>query len=352
MTIVVLGLSITSSWGNGHATTYRALLGGLADRGHDVQFLERDVEWYAGNRDLPASSRWSTSLYDSVEALHEWAPVVRDADAVIVGSYVPEGAKVIDWVLDTAEEVVAFYDIDTPVTLDRLERGTCEYLRADQIGRFDLYLSFSGGATLSRLERRYGAQRARALYCAVDATRYVPSGEPVRWHLGYLGTFSPDRQAALDMRLVEPARRWDSGRFVVAGPQFPDECRWPSNVERIEHLAPPLHPRFYCAQRFTLNVTRAAMVDAGHSPSVRLFEAAACGTPIISDAWSGLEDFFEPGREILVAQSADEMLAYLREWSERDRRAVAERARARVLGAHTAVHRAAELEAHLDDARC
>jgi spore maturation protein CgeB len=351
MTIAVLGLSITSSWGNGHATTYRALLGALAERGHQVQFFERDVEWYAGNRDLPDSALWQTTLYNSLDVLHAWAETIRTADCVLVGSYVPDGPEVVDWVFETARGARAFYDIDTPVTLAGLAAGTCEYLRADQVSGFDLYLSFSGGRVLRRLESEHGARLARPLYCAVDPDRYTPTSQPPQWDMGYLGTYSIDRQPALDLRLVEPARRWGAGRFVVAGPQFPDTLDWPPNVNRIEHLAPPEHPSFYCAQRFTLNVTRAAMVDAGHSPSVRLFEAAACGTPIISDAWIGLDEFFEPDAEILVTRSADETLAYVRDLPEDARLALAERARARVLAQHTAAHRAAEFEQHLVDAR-
>jgi spore maturation protein CgeB len=351
MNFAVLGLSITSSWGNGHATTYRALLRALAERGHAIEFFERDVDWYAGNRDLPASPHWRTTLYDSLDDLYRHHDRIRTADVVMVGSYVPDGPEVIDWVTDTGRGVRVFYDIDTPVTLDKLRKGTCEYIRADQVATFDVYFSFTGGTILTRLEQEFGARRARPLYCAVDPERYTPTGEPQQWHLGYLGTYSPDRQPALHVRLVEPARRWASGRFVVAGPQFPEELEWPPNVARIEHLSPPDHPSFYCAQRFTLNVTRSAMVDAGYSPSVRLFEAAACGTPIISDEWTGLDHFFEPDREILVTHSADETLDYLRDLPESDRKVIASRARRRVLSAHTAAHRASELEEDLRDSR-
>jgi spore maturation protein CgeB len=351
MRIAILGLSITSSWGNGHATTYRALVRALSERGHEVQFFERDVEWYADNRDLPESPYWRTTLYDSLDALYLHRSSIRAADVVVVGSYVPDGPQIIDWIMDNASGVRAFYDIDTPVTLAALTTDSCTYIRRDQVPEFDLYLSFSGGATLTRLEQEFGATLPRPLYCAVDADRYRPTGEPQRWHLGYLGTYSPDRQNALNIRLLEPARRWSHGRFVVAGPQFPVELSWPPNVDRIEHLAPPAHPSFYCAQRFTLNVTRSAMVDAGHAPSVRLFEAAACGTPIISDEWSGLDEFFEPAAEILVTHSADETLQYLCELSDNARKTIAERARARVLSAHTAAHRAQELEEHVENAR-
>ena len=351
MNIVVFGLSITSSWGNGHATTYRALLGALAKRGHRIRFFERDVEWYARNRDLPAAELWETVLYDPLEALHPWAETIRDAECVLVGSYVPAGQQLIDWVFETAHGVRAFYDIDTPVTIAALADGSCEYLRADQISGFDVYLSFSGGPVLRRLETEYRARLARPLYCAVDAERYTPGSQAPQWDMGYLGTYSRDRHPALELRLLEPARRWPEGRFVIAGPQFPGDLDWPPNVDRVEHLAPPAHPSFYGAQRFTLNVTRAAMVESGHSPSVRLFEAAACGTPIISDAWAGLEEFFEPNAEILVAHSVEETLTYVRDSPEAARTLMADRARARVLAHHTAAHRAIDFENHLSEAR-
>jgi spore maturation protein CgeB len=135
-------------------------------------------------------------------------------------------------------------------------------------------------------------------------------------------------------------------RFVVAGPQYPDDIGWPPNCERIEHLPPHEHRRFYNRQRFTLNVTRADMIAAGWSPSVRLFEAAACGTPIVSDRWAGIESLFVPGREILLASTPTDVLRLLQEIDEDERRAIGERARKRVLAAHTAAHRAGQLEAH------
>jgi spore maturation protein CgeB len=347
MNIAIFGLSITSSWGNGHATTYRALVRALADRGHTVTFFERDLPWYAGNRDLPHPPYCQAVLYEDVAHLERLAAeALRAADLAIVGSYVPDGIAVGDLVLRGANGVTAFYDIDTPVTLARLEGDGADYLSAAQIPRYDLYLSFTGGPTLERLQQRYQAPIARPLYCSVDPALYFPETAPAQWDLGYLGTYSADRQPALDERLLKPAREWRDGRFVVAGPQFPDDLCWPDNVERRVHLPPRQHPDFYCAQRFTLNVTRTAMVKAGYSPSVRLFEAAACGTPIISDRWTGLEAFFTPGDEIVVTDSADETLDYLRHMSEADRRALGSRARARVLAGHTAAHRAAELEGY------
>ncbi|WP_437314932.1 CgeB family protein [Sorangium sp. So ce385] len=345
LSFVFLGLSITSSWGNGHATTYRGLLKRLAQRGHRVLFLERDLWFYAENRDLPAPPYGRTELYQGLDDLRaRFGDAVRDADMVVVGSYVPDGVEVGAWVTETARGKTAFYDIDTPVTLKKLERGDTEYLSAALIPRYDLYLSFTGGPTLDLLERRYGAKRARPLYCSVDPDAYFPERISPRWDLGYLGTYSPDRQPTLDRLLVEPARRWAEGRFAVAGPQYPADIDWPANVDRTDHIPPGEHRAFYGAQRFTLNVTRRDMIEAGYSPSVRLFEAAACGVPVISDDWPGLDELFEPGKEILVARSSEEALRLLREFPERERVAIGQRARERVLARHTAAHRAEALE--------
>ncbi len=345
--IVILGLSITSSWGNGHATTYRGLVQELAGRGHDTLFLERDVEWYAQNRDLPRPPYGRTALYRNIAELkQEFASEIEQADLVIVGSFVPQGTEVGEWVVEHAAGITAFYDIDTPVTLAKLARGEEDYLSRDLISRYDLYLSFTGGPTLQRLEQEYGAPSARPLYCSADPALYYPEAVRKQWDLGYMGTYSDDRQPPLSRLLVEPARRWSTGKFVVAGPQYPPEIQWPGNVQRIEHLPPTEHRHFYAAQNFTLNVTRADMIAAGFSPSVRLFEAAACGIPIISDDWAGLDTLFEPGREILIARSSEQVLGWLRDLPEEERTAIGARARARVLAEHTAAHRALELEGY------
>jgi spore maturation protein CgeB len=343
--IVILGLSITSSWGNGHATTYRALVRELVARGHQLLFLERDMPWYAANRDLPTPPYGHTQLYGSLQELKtRFGDDIREADLVMVGSYVPEGISVGEWVTATAQGVTAFYDIDTPITLAKLQRNDREYLSAALIPKYHIYFSFTGGPTLACLEWAWGSPRARALYCSVDPLLYYPEPELEKWDFGYMGTYSDDRQPVLDNLLLEPARHWPEGRFVVAGPQYPAAIQWPANVERIEHLPPAGHRAFYNAQKFTLNVTRADMVQVGYAPSVRLFEAAACGIPLISDYWEGLETFFKIGEEILIARTAEDTLQYLHELSEAERLAIGRRAQARVLAEHTAAHRAAELE--------
>lgn len=350
MRIAILGLSITSSWGNGHATTYRALVKALIERGHQVLFLERDVLWYAAHRDFHPTPSVAALYSDFDELRSEYSHIVADADLVVVGSYVPDGVRVGEWVTSNARGVTAFYDIDTPVTLAKLMRGDEEYITRDLIARYHLYLSFTGGPILRKLERTLGARLARPLYCSVDPTAYYPSAAEYEWDLGYMGTYSSDRQEILSRLFIEAAARWPEGRMVAAGPQYPDDIKWPANVSRISHLSPSDHRLFYCSQRFTLNVTRRVMVEAGFSPSVRLFEAAACGVPIISDYWRGLEELFRPGEEILIARCADDTLRYLRELPERQRRAIGRRARRRVLSGHTARHRAEELERHYCDA--
>jgi spore maturation protein CgeB len=343
--IVVLGLSITSSWGNGHATTYRALLRALAARGHRVLFLERDVPWYAGNRDLAQPPYARVELYANREELEDrFAAAVRNADLTIVGSYVPEGIDVIAWVLATAKNRTAFYDIDTPETLAALAEDRCEYLARALVPGFDLYLSFTGGPTLRRLEREVGARRARPLFCSFDPAAYYPEPQVITWDLGYMGTYCEGRQPALDRLLCEPAAAELGHRFVVAGPLYPGEVLWPPNVERTDHVGPADHRTFYCRQRFTLNLTRPRMAAAGYAPSVRLFEAAACGVPIISDAWPGLETLFVPGREIVVARGPADVQRALCTLGDEERALMGDRARRRVLAEHTAAERAAELE--------
>jgi spore maturation protein CgeB len=348
--VVVLGLSLSSSWGNGHATTFRALLKAFAARGHDVLFLERDVPWYASNRDLRDPDFCRLEFYTSLDDLGRYQDAVADADAVIVGSYVPEGVEVGLWAQRTARGVVAFYDIDTPVTLAKLERGDYEYLAPNLIPDYSIYFSFTGGPTLDLLMDRYGSPAARALYCSVDPDAYPALSSEKRWDLSYLGTYSPDRQPTLEKLLIEPARRAPHLRFVVAGPQYPADIAWPDNVERIDHVPPSDHPNFYARSRYTLNVTRADMIRAGYSPSVRLFEAAACGTPIISDIWDGIDTLLEPGREIVLAEKPEEVLDVLDTWSEAQREALGAAAQQRILTEHTAAHRAASMERDLLEA--
>jgi spore maturation protein CgeB len=346
LNIVVFGLSITSSWGNGHATTYRALIEALARRGHRVTFLERDTSWYRSHRDLTKPSSWTVKLYQTLpEIPRRFGKLIRDADLVILGSYVPDGIAISEWVTTHARGITAFYDIDTPVTLAGLDRGL-DYLSAAMIPRFDLYLSFSGGPIPELIETNYGSPLARALYCSADVDLYQPRHAAAKWALGYLGTYSDDRQPVIEQLLLTPARSLPEQQFVIAGAQYPARLTWPDNVARIEHLGPNQHAQFYSQQRFALNATRADMRSLGFSPSVRLFEAAACGTPVISDRWPGIETIFAPSDEILLVSDAREVIQILSEMPEQRRRTIAEKARERILADHTPDHRARQLETY------
>jgi spore maturation protein CgeB len=348
MKLVIFGLTVSSSWGNGHATLWRGLCRALAARGHQVVFFERDVPYYAEHRDLHAlPGGGELRLYPSWEdALPAARRHLDDADVGMVTSYCPDGVAASELLLDSRAGLRVFYDMDTPVTLQALERGEAvPYLPPWGLADFDLVLSFTGGASLRELRTRLGARRAVPLYGSVDPDvhRRVPAREGFRADLSYLGTYAADRQAALEALFIEPARRCPGERFLIGGALYPPDFPWTDNVYFVRHVAPGDHPAFYSSCRMTLNVTRAAMAAMGHCPSGRLFEAAACGTPILSDDWTGLDEFFAPGEEILVARTTEEALrALLLPAGELD--AVARRARERALDEHNADRRARDLE--------
>ena len=245
----------------------------------------------------------------------------------------------------------AFYDLDTPVTLARLEGGShVEYLPSRGLGDFDLVLSYTGGAALPALQSRLGARRVFPLYGSVDPEVHspVPAVVDFTGDLSYLGTYAEDRQATLERLFIEPARQRPELRFMIGGAQYPDNFPWTENIGFVRHLPPALHPAFYCSSRLTLNVTRAAMAAMGYCPSGRLFEAAACGVPIVSDAWEGLDEFYLPGTEILLCESTEQVLQALA-MNAGDLAVMARLARERTLAEHTAAQRALQLEALLEN---
>jgi spore maturation protein CgeB len=352
MKLVVFGLTLSSSWGNGHATTYRALLRAFSARGHEVTFYEWDAPWYGGpHRDLAAPDFCGLVLYPDWHSIaSDTLAECREADAVLVGSYVRGGAELIDSLVEAGIAPLFFYDIDTPVTVASLRRGSADYLRADQVPLFTRYLSFTGGPFLvSVVEAEFGALEARPLYCSVDETRYrrTPPDPEFDVDLAYMGTYAPDRQPVLDRFIAGVAAQLRDRTFLVAGPQYPPDLGWPPNVRLIPHIPPGRHPAFYSTARWQLNATRADMVAAGWSPSVRLFEAGAVAASVISDHWDGIDAFFEPGKEILIPSSSGEVAEILTRTHPDDRRAIGEAMRARVLAEHTATRRAEELEGYL-----
>ena len=350
MNIVIFGLTISSAWGNGHATLWRGLCRALSLRRHSIRFFERDVPYYAQHRDLAAPDGCQLSLYPSwAEVETQAEEALREADVAIVSSYCPDGRDAARSVLASAAAVKVFYDLDTPVTLSRVQRGeSVEYLPLDGLSDFDLVLSFTGGPALVDLQRWLGARHVAALYGSVDPDRHHPVQPPagLRSDLSYLGTYAADRQAAVEELFVTPARRRPDLRFALAGAQYPADFPWTRNIFHVPHLAPAEHPYFFCSSGLTLNVTRQAMADMGYCPSGRLFEAAACGTAILSDWWPGLDEFFEPGRDILIATDAEEAVRAL-DLTDAERNRIAQSGRERTLDCHSAAVRAAELETML-----
>ena len=355
MRLAIFGLTLSSSWGNGHAVTYRSLLSGWRQLGHQAVFYELQQEWYQSNRDLPHPGFCELYLLETrAQMLAAARSAVLDADAVLVGSFTPHATVLLDTLLAADHSRIAFYDIDTPITLDALRRGVCEYLRPEHIPALDAYFSFTGGPLLAELARCFGTRQAVPLYCSFDPEVYYPAraGETfapqLSNDLSYMGTYTPDRQSKLKRLLLAPARQLPQARFLIAGPLYPDAAQWPPNVRHVIHLYPRDHRGLYASSRFCLNLTRQAMVEAGYSPSIRMFEAAACGAVIVSDPWPGLDGFFQPGVEILVASETGEMLEILRSRDPLTQLRAA--ARARVFESHTGRHRAAELLAALEGA--
>jgi spore maturation protein CgeB len=350
--ITIFGLTLSSSWGNGHATPYRAILRALHRRGVRTVFYERDAPYYAAYRDFRSCSYCELKLYCSwdevrTEALRHAA----ESDIVINASYCPEGARISGETLNIHGPLHVFYDLDTPITLSAVDLGRSDYLRRDQIPRFDLYLSFTGGGVLRKLEREYGARLTMPLYGCVDpdAYRRVQPREEFRCALSYLGTYAADRQQKLDDLFLEPARRRADLPFVLGGSLYPWQWTWPENVKRFEHVAPGEHAALYSSARATLNITRKEMAESGYCPSGRFFEAAACGTAILTDMWQGLESFFDVQDELCVVHTADEVLACF-DRNDGDLGEIGARARGRTLAEHTGDRRAEQLLAYCEEA--
>lgn len=345
MKLVIFGLTITSSWGNGHATLWRGLCSALARQGHHVTFFERDVPYYAQHRDLMDPGTYQVRLYPCWDAARcEIESAVDDCDCAIITSYCPD-AQVASRLIATSTAIKVFYDLDTAVTLANLRaHGSVAYIPRDGLAAFDLVLSYVGGSALDSLRDLLGARKAAPLYGSVDPEIYQPVAKSSDYEsdLSYLGTYAGDRQPALCEFLLRTARRLPQRKFLIGGAQYPDDFPWGENVWFVRHVPPPFHPAFYCSSRATLNVTRSAMANVGYCPSGRLFEAAACGTPVVSDSWEGLGEFFEPGREIMLARSSEDVIETLRRDDEY-LNAIGHAARKRVLSEHTAEHRSREL---------
>jgi spore maturation protein CgeB len=354
MRFAIFGLTVSSSWGNGHATLWRALCRAMAKRGHSVVFFERDVPYYRMNRDLFELPGGELVFYEDWSGIRRRAEgCIAEADVAIVTSYCPDGVAATRSVLDAARAVRVFYDLDTPVTLSHLRRGEpVSYIGEGGLAGFDLVLSYTGGAALDALRTELGARHVAPLYGHVDPDIHRPVEPLPRFSadLSYLGTYAADRQRQLEALFVEPARRSPQQRFLIGGAQYPQEFPWSDNIFFVRHLPPGEHPAFFSSSRLTLNVTRETMAAMGWCPSGRLFEAAACGTALVSDSWDGLDAFFEPGEEILVTRTGEDVLAAL-ELGDDEIARIARAGRERTLTEHTSAKRVEALEAALALAR-
>jgi spore maturation protein CgeB len=353
MKITIFGLTLSSSWGNGHATPYRAIIRALARLGHQVHFFEKDVPYYSSRRDFDSCDYCQLTLYsDWANVRRRALSVAADSDVVITASFLPEGQLINEEILDLNSPLHVFYDLDTPVTLNGLRQGNVEYLKADQIPEFDLLLSFTGGKSLAALEEEYRAHMVRPLYGCVDPddySRVLPIAK-FQCDLSYMGTYSPDRQAKVDELLLEPSRRHPEKQFLLAGSLYPWSWVWPENVRRMDHVAPADHARFYSSSRLTLNITRGQMSANGWCPSGRFFEAAACGTPLITDSWEGLDSFFDPQSQLVVVNSAEDVETALGS-PDAELQSMAAQARQRTLDEHTGTVRAHQLLQYFHEAR-
>lgn len=343
--IVVCGRALTSLREQRHTAIYRTLLRALAARGHRITFLERRRNDEPAPPDGGPLTYCDLHLYEGLDDLRErFSGSIRRADLVMVGSGLEEGRAINRWVLSGATGIRVFYDLHGPATLEAAVSGDCPWMEPSQASQFDLYLTCTGGPLLGHLERRLNVRSPRPLYPSADPMEHQSPAAPARYDLGYMGEFCTQRERSVKELLLEPAVEWPEGRFVLAGSGYPAGMRLPRNVERMDDVPLDRYDDFHGSQRFTLIATPPMTARMGHCPDIRLMEAAARGTPVISDRWTGISSFFTPGEEILMVRSPREVLEILRLMPEARRLAIRLRARKRVMAQHTPHHRAESFE--------
>jgi spore maturation protein CgeB len=352
MRVSFYGSSLVSCYWNGAATYYRGLLRALAARGHRITFFEPGAYGRQENRDIPDPDWcrvvvWPAAPDGMARALEQG----RGADLVVKAS----GVGVFDAELEAAvlglrraDGLAAFWDVDAPATLDRVEGDPADPFAA-LIPRYDLVFTYGGGDPVVRAYERLGARRCVPIYNALDPATHFPVPREPRFaaELGFLGNRLPDREARVDEFFFAAARALPRARFLLGGAGW-ESRPMPPNVRYLGHVGTSQHNAFNCSARAVLNVNRASMAAYGFSPPTRVFEAAGAGACLITDAWDGVEQFLEPGREILVAKDGQEVAGHLGELGPGRARAIGEAARARVLAEHTYDQRAAQVEAVLE----
>jgi spore maturation protein CgeB len=350
MNIAFFASSLVSAYWNGAATYYRGIVRALHERGHRVTFYEPDAFDRQQHRDM-ADPDWAKVVVYSAQSEAEVLRTVasaRGADLVVKAS----GVGVHDTLLEQAvlelqgpDTLVAFWDVDAPATLDRVQGDAGDPFRP-LIPRYDIVLTYGGGAPVQEAYRALGARDCVPIYNALDPSTHHPVPPAARFDgdLGFLGNRLPDREARVEEFFLRAATLLPQHRFLLGGSGWGDKGL-PANVAYLGHVYTADHNAFNCTPRAVLNVSRESMARYGFSPATRVFEAAGAAACLITDAWEGLELFFEPGREVLVARDGEEVAQHVRALDAQRARAIGQAAYRRVLAQHTYAHRAAQFDA-------
>jgi spore maturation protein CgeB len=356
MNIAFFGSSIVSAYWNGAATYYRGIVRALHDRGHRITFYEPDAFGRQQHRDIDDPD-WCTVVVYPAETEQQVLATVeqaRGADLVVKAS----GVGVHDTLLESAVlslqapgRLVLFWDVDAPATLDRMQADPADPLRA-LVPRYDLVLTYGGGEPVRAAYRDLGARECVPIYNALDPATHFPVEPDPRFEarLGFLGNRLPDREERVEEFFLRAAAQLPAHRMLLGGSGWQDKAM-PPNVHYVGHVYTADHNAFNCTPLAVLNISRASMARYGFSPATRVFEAAGAGACLITDAWEGVDTFFEPGSELLVAGNADEVAAHVEALRPQTARRIGQAALQRVRAEHTYAHRAAQLDALLQG-RC
>ena len=350
--LVIIGRSILSSEANPTAGLYRGLINELAHRGHRTIYLEYHEPGKKYVRDMLKSPYCEVWTYGSTDQLfEEYSYAIQSADVVLMGSMVQDTNRVAEWIAEEARGVTVYYDTNLSATIDHLhcqQDNSAFCLTADNLRHFNLFLSTTGGPFLENLAKRYDLGFARPLYESVDPYSFYRTDTDKSYELGFIGTYKSDRKTLLEATLLGPARTTPNRKFTLAGSGY-DEAELPRNVTYLEHLPGTNLVDFYNRQHCSLVLSRADRRRMGYTPTRRLLAAAACGVPVLSDAWDGIDYFFEPHRELFCVDNEQDVLDVLYGQDETVRNKIGSAARQRVMAQHTVGHRAEELLEYLDE---